>query len=40
MDLEKLRFVEDIMCAKLVSPWTEEPGGHSPWGNKESDMTD
>ena len=21
-------------------PWTEEPGGHSPWGSKESDMTE
>ena len=21
-------------------PWTEEPGGHSPWGRKGSDMTD
>ena len=20
-------------------PWTEEPGGLSPWGHKESDMT-
>ena len=20
-------------------PWMEEPGGHSPWGHKESDMT-
>ena len=20
-------------------PWTEEPGGYSPWGQKESDMT-
>ena len=20
-------------------PWTEEPGGYSPWGCKESDMT-
>ena len=20
-------------------PWTEEPGGHSPWGQKDSDMT-
>ena len=20
-------------------PWTEESGGHSPWGHKESDMT-
>ena len=21
------------------SPWTEEPGGHSPWNCKESDVT-
>ena len=21
-------------------PWTEEPGGDSPWGRKESDMTE
>ena len=21
-------------------PWTEEPGSYSPWGCKESDMTD
>ena len=21
-------------------PWTEEPGGHSPWGRKESDSTE
>ena len=21
-------------------PWTEEPGGHSPWGLRESDMTE
>ena len=20
-------------------PWTEEPGGYSPWGQKESDVT-
>ena len=20
-------------------PWTEEPGGYSPWGHKELDMT-
>ena len=20
-------------------PWTEEPGGYSPWGRRESDMT-
>ena len=22
------------------SPWTEEPGGYSPWGCKELDMTE
>ena len=22
------------------SPWMEEPGGYSPWGHKESDMTE
>ena len=21
-------------------PWTEEPGRYSPWGHKESDMTE
>ena len=21
-------------------PWMEEPGGHSPWGHKESDATE
>ena len=21
-------------------PWTEEPGSHSPWGHKESDVTE
>ena len=21
-------------------PWTEEPGGYSPWGHKESAMTE
>ena len=21
-------------------PWTEEPGSYSPWGHKESDMTE
>ena len=21
-------------------PWTEEPGGYSPWDHKESDMTE
>ena len=29
-------------CSILAwrTPWTEEPGGHSPWGCKESDMTE
>ena len=22
------------------SPWTEEPGGYSPWGHEELDMTE
>ena len=22
------------------TPWTEEPGGYSPWGHKESDTTE
>ena len=22
------------------TPWTEEPGGYSPWGSKVSDMTE
>ena len=21
-------------------PWTEKPGGYSPWGHEESDMTE
>ena len=27
-----------ILAGKI--PWTEEPGGHSPWGHTESDMTE
>ena len=23
-----------------IIPWTEKPGRHSPWGHKESDMTE
>ena len=23
-----------------IIPWTEEPGGYSPWGHKESDLTE
>ena len=29
-----------ISGSYLESPWTEEPGGLSPWGRKESDMTE
>ena len=25
---------------RLENPWTEEPGSYSPWGRKESDMTE
>ena len=28
----------DILAQKI--PWTEEPGRYSPWGSKESDMTE
>ena len=24
----------------LENPWTEEPGGYSPWGHKELDTTE
>ena len=27
-----------ILAWKIL--WTEEPGGYSPWGRKESDMTE
>ena len=27
-----------FLTAKI--PWTEKPGGYSPWGHKESDMTE
>ena len=23
-----------------IIPWTEKPGGYSPWGHKESDTTE
>ena len=29
-----------ISGSYLESPWTEEPGGLSPWGREESDMTE
>ena len=27
-----------ILACKIL--WTEEPGGYSPWGHKELDMTE
>ena len=37
--------LEEVMASTPVflpgeSPWTEEPAGYSPWGHKESDMTE
>ena len=34
---EELETHSSILAWKI--PWTEEPGGYSPWGRKESDMT-
>ena len=35
---------EMVTCSSILAwkiPWTEEPGGqHSPWGDKELDMTE
>ena len=31
-----------VTCFSILAwkiPWTEEPGGYSPWGHKESDVT-
>ena len=37
--LEKgLATRSSILAWKI--PWTEEPGGYSPWGRKESDTTE
>ena len=33
--------LEMATCSSILAwkiPWTEEPGGHSPWGCKELDM--
>ena len=35
--LEKATATHSSILACRI-PWTEEPGGHSPWGHKESDM--
>ena len=40
----QVRFLEEEMASHssiLTNvPQTEEPGSHSPWGHKESDMTE
>ena len=40
----QVRFLEEDMASHssiLTNvPQTEEPGSHSPWGHKESDMTE
>ena len=36
--LEKEMATHSNILAWRIS-WTEEPGGYSPWGHKESDMT-
>ena len=35
---ESIAIHSSILAWRM--PWTEEPGGHSPWGYKESDTTD
>ena len=35
---EELETHSSILAWKI--PWTEEPGGYSPWGREESDMTE
>ena len=37
--LEKEMATHSSILAWRI-PWTEEPGGYSPWGRKESDMTE
>ena len=36
--LEKEMATHSSVLAWRI-PWTEEPGGYSPWGHKESDMS-
>ena len=33
----EIKTLPDILAWRI--PWTEEPGGYSPWGCKESDTT-
>ena len=37
--LEKGMAIHSGMLAWKI-PWTEDPGSYSPWGCKESDMTE
>ena len=37
--LEKEMATHSSILAWRI-PWTEEPGSYSPWGHKESDMTE
>ena len=37
--LEKGRAVQSSVLAWRI-PWTEEPGGYSPWGRTGWDMTE
>ena len=37
--LEKGMATHSTILAWRI-PWTEEPGGYSPWSHKESDMTE
>ena len=37
--LEKEMATHSSILAWRI-PWTEEPGGYSPWGHKESDTTE
>jgi len=37
--LEKAMATHSNILAWRI-PWTEEPGGYSPWGNKELDKTE
>ena len=38
-DLEKGMATHFSILAWEI-PWTEEPGGNSPWGHKDSDTTE
>ena len=37
--MEKVMATHSSILAWRI-PWTEEPGGYSPWGRKESDTTE